>query len=108
MQSGDSQAQVNQIRWGNASAYAPPGVVAAMLVWVAGQASGDECDLSDRRHRDVGVRGVFHAEPVVSGASPAAGAWPWAFELREPVRDRQDTQRQSYPRHARCGGAGTA
>src|SRR6516162_3814771 len=44
-----------------------------MLGPVSGQASRDECELSDGRHRNGSLRGVLYAEPVVLGASAPAG-----------------------------------
>src|ERR1700730_3563944 len=79
-----------------------------MLGCVSGQASRAEYGVSDGRHRNGGVFGVFYAKPVVSSASTTAGAWTWAFELRELVPDRPDSQRQSYSGHVGPGRAGTA
>jgi hypothetical protein len=68
---GDSQEPSNAIRGVRGSARFPARVAARLLGPVSGQAPWHEHDLWHGRHRNGGLLGVFHAEPIVSGTSAA-------------------------------------
>src|SRR4029077_11702831 len=86
----------------------PSGGFESRLRYLSGPPEGARRQYCRGGFRPVGLRNVFHAECFFPVLSTRSGERSGPFELPEPVRHRENSVRQLYPRHARRSGPGAA